>query len=200
MVVTVCIQEGRYPGPDGKHGLQASRLRELHRPLPTRNRVGVTLGKMAEQGGMTRTVLARLMQHHGYLEMVPYGRSQSRLLVTSQAFAAELGHNVDPGAMKVTRLDSHARTAVFPVFYPEVVYGILWTLDWQGIVDRAAGIRSKKPKLEWLLVHHSHLPDQTLAHLGGYSLRGIKAARGRSEKVHSQVITGPTVRAPAGGL
>ncbi len=164
--------------PESCHGLLAARMRELRRPLPKRDKAGLPLGEVAKQAGMDRETLASLMEHHGILELVSYGGRQRRRLVTDAAFHAGLGHNVDPGAIRSPRLDGHARSSVFPVFYPDAVPDILWMLDWEGIKRDAAAIKGKRERMRWLLSHHHHLPDQALADLGGYSLRGVKKARG----------------------
>ena len=166
--------------PEGRHGLFAARMRELRRPLPRRDKPGMQLREVAEQAGMDRETLARLMEHHGYLELVPYGGRQSRRLVTDAAFHAGWGHNVDPGAIRSPRLDGHASAAVFPVFYPEAVPTILAALDWTGLQRGAGTITNKRARMRWMLTNHRYLPDQAIADVGGFSLRGVKKARGLS--------------------
>ena len=45
----------------GRHGMFAARMRELKRPLLSRNKIGLTLGKIAEANGIDRTVLVALL-------------------------------------------------------------------------------------------------------------------------------------------
>lgn len=164
------------------HGLLADRMRELRtRPL-WRDRAGMTLAEIAEQAGIGRETLACLMEHHGYLELVPYGGVQNRRLVTDQAFHAELGHNADASHTRIAHLEGRHRACIFPVFYPEHVPSILWTLDYEGIVESATTILSKKERLRWLLAEHGHLPDTELARLSGYSRRGIEKMRERETR------------------
>lgn len=161
----------------GRHGLLAARMRELRRPLPRRDKVGMQLRQIADQADMDRETLARLMERHGLLELVPYGGRQRRRLVTDAAFRDGLGHNVDPGHIRSPRLDGNARAAVFPVLYSDKLPAILATLGWDGIKQDAAAIPGKRERMRWLLSHHAYLPDQALADVGGYSLRGVEKAR-----------------------
>lgn len=175
---------GRVDLPDaataGRHGLLAERMRELRRPLPTRRKRGLTITEIAAQAGVERETLACLMEHHGYLELVPFGGTQRRRLVTDQAFDAGLGHNADASRVRVAVVEGRNRAGVFPVFYPEHVPAILWTLDHAGISTGAAAIKGKRGKLCWLLDNHGHLPTAELASLSGYSRRGVEKARSPS--------------------
>ena len=161
----------------GRHGIFAARMRELKRPLLSRDKIGLTLGEIAEVNGIDRTVLVALMERHGYLELAPYGGRQKRRLVTDEAFHAGIGHNVDPSHARSLRLDGAARAVPFPVFYPEAMPSLLWTLDWPGIQAAAKAIPNKRERMGWLLDHHAVLPDKALVGLSGYSLRGVKKAR-----------------------
>jgi len=96
---------------------------------------------------MDRETPARLMQHHGLLELVPFGSRQRRRLVTDAAFHAGLGHNVDPGHLRSPRLDGNARAAMFPVFYADTVPTILAMLGWDGIKRDAAAIKGKRERM-----------------------------------------------------
>lgn len=166
----------------GRHGLHAERMRELHRPLPVRDKHGLTMKDIAARAGLERETLACLMEHHGYLELVPYGGGQRRRLVTDQAFAAGLGHNVDGARIRVARLEGMNRAAPFPVFYEEGVEQILWTLDHEGITARVAAMPNKRARLRWLLTTHAFLPNAEIARLSGCSLSGVKkAAAGPAE-------------------
>jgi hypothetical protein len=73
-----------------------------------------------------------------------------------------------------------SRAAVFPVFYPEAVPNILWSLNFPGIIAEAQSIPSKRDRMRWLLTHHSYLPNEELAVLAGYSLSGVEKARSLS--------------------
>jgi hypothetical protein len=130
--------------------------------------------------GLERETLAALMEHHGYLELVPYGGTQKRRLVTDRAFHAGLGHNADGSHRRIARLEGMGRAVVFAIFYPERVPDILWSLDHAGITARAAAIEGKRERMRWLLHHHGYLPDAELAKLSGYTERGVRKARGSS--------------------
>lgn len=168
--------DGMLQPKSATHGLLASRMRSLRRPMPRRDKRGWTLDAIARNAGMDREVLARLMEHHGYLELAYCGGVQRRRLVTDAAYRADLGHNVDP-TTRSRRLDGIGRAVPFPVFYPDRVHCILWTLEWPGIQAKAGAISSKRERMRWLLREHAYLPDHALAELGGYSLRGVKKAR-----------------------
>lgn len=178
----------------GDRGLLAARMQALRRPLPTRNKRGLTLAAMSALVGVERSTLTALLEHHGYLELVPFGGHQRRRLVTQTAFDAGVGHNADPSRTRSRNLDGEARAIVFPVFYAEAVPSIMWSLDWEGIRRDAAGVPNKRDRMRWLLSNHPYLPDQTLADLAGYSLRGLKKARslGRDEVgSHLPPLIGP---------
>lgn len=160
----------------GAHGLQAQQMRALRRPLPTRDRRGLTLAEVAAVAGLDRETLAVLMEHHGYLELVPYGGRQRRRLVTDRAFAAELGHNADGSTRRVGVVEGHNRACPFPVFYPDQVGAILWTLDHAGIITGAAAVAGKRARLAWLLRCHGYLPTAELAALSGATRRGVELA------------------------
>jgi hypothetical protein len=163
---------------NGDHGLRAERMRELRRPLPYRRRRGKTLTEIAKESGIRRETLARLMEHYGFLELISYGGTQRRRLVTDQAFHAGLGHNVDASKTRVAAVEGRARAGVFPVFYAEEVPSLLWCLDYPGIVAAARAILNKRDRMRWLLTHHAYLPDEELAEMAGYSERGVRKARG----------------------
>lgn len=169
--------EGPSSVPAGKHGLRAERMAELRRPLLSRPKRGLPLQEVAAMVGLERETLAALMEHHGYLELVSYGGSQRRRLVTDRAFHAGLGHNADGSHRRIAHLEGMGRAVVFPVFYPDRVPDILWSLDHAGITARAAAIEGKRERMRWLLHHHDYLPDAELAKLSGYSLIGVKKAR-----------------------
>ena len=172
--------EDAWADGSGRHGLRAERMEELRRPLSARKRQGMTLQEVAEQVGLRVETLARLLEHHGYLETSPFGGRQNRRLISAKAYAAKHGHNVDPTHMRSIRLDGAHRTAPFPVFYAEHVPSILWSLGWDLIQRDVAARPTKKARLEFLLVDHAYLPDAEIAALSGYSREGITRARGRA--------------------
>lgn len=168
------------PDEGGRHGRLAERMRELHRPMLTRDRKGLTLADIAHGAGIHRETLAALMEHHGYLELVYFGGQQRRRLVTDQAFHAGLGHNVFPAHRRIGRLEGMQKVAPFPVFYPEHLEGLLWTLDFTGIRNHVADLARKADRLSWLRLKHPYLPVGELARLSGYSRRGIEKSLGRN--------------------
>lgn len=174
---------------DGRHGLLAERMRELRKPLLSRAKLGLTITEMATKAGVDRETMARALEHHGYLELVPYGGPNRRRLVTRAAENAGLGHNPDGSRMHIGRLEGFAKACVFPVFYPEHFDTILWTLDLDGIRARAEAIANKRRRLAWLLDAHCYLPNGAIADLAGCSEVGARRARSRiAAKVSLQVI------------
>lgn len=161
----------------GVHGLRAERMRELRRPLLRRDRIGKTVAEIAAEAGMPRETMACMLEHHGYLEMVPYGGRQRRRLVSDQAYQAGIGHNVDASLKRIGWLEGAAKAAVFPVFYPEHVPTILWTLDIDGIRQRASSIPDRRARLNWLLSEHAYLPAHEVAILSSYTQRAVELAK-----------------------
>lgn len=177
-------------GPaDGRHGLRAEHLRKLRRPLPFRRKHGFTLNEVAERAGVSREVVASAMEHHGYLELVPFGGTQRRRLLTDQAFHAGIGHNVDAAQVRLG-LEGCNRTSAYPVIYPERVADVLWTLDLDGIRATAAGLERKRQRLDWLMHHHAYLPDAFLADLAGCAVRTVERRRAEAE------MSGGSYRSP----
>lgn len=190
------LDNGAVGGWNGTHGLIAERMRELHRPVLYRRRPNMTLPEMAESAGVDRETLAACLVHHGYLELVPYGGTQNRRLVTDQAFAAGLGHNVDAGRLRIAHVEGRNRAATFPVFYKDEVASFLWTLDLAGIRDRAATIPGKQARLRWVMDHHGYLPNATVATFAGCTSRAVEKARARAEAAESSVASSMTPTAP----
>jgi hypothetical protein len=177
--------------PGDLHGLRSATLRKMLRPLPQRPKKGLTVAALAERAGVPRETMACALEHHGFLQTVPFGGEQRRRLVTDLAFAAGYGHNVDAMRSRSARLDGHHRATVFPVLYAECADAVLWTLDFDGIRQLAAECPTKRQRIAWLLGHHGYLPSVFLAELAGCSERGVRKARGRMEaKVPSQVKEG----------
>ncbi len=164
---------------DGKFGLRAERLRELRRPLPQRPRKGLTITEMARHASVDRETMARALEHHGYVTLAPFGGRQQRRLVSDQATAAGYGHNADGSNTHIAALEGLNRASVFAVFYEDHVPSVLWTLDLDGIRDRATAIVSKRHRLKWLLASHGYLPSGFIASLAGCTERAVKKARAR---------------------
>src|SRR5215813_12668537 len=114
--------------------LAKRRSRSRHAGL-WRKRPGLTVSAIAERFGMTVATLKALLEHHGYLECVPYGGRQRRMLVTESDFRAECGHNVTP-KNRVGHLEGFAKAAPFPVLYEARLPDIMWTLGYGNIADR----------------------------------------------------------------
>jgi hypothetical protein len=149
---------------------------DIKAPVLTREKVGMSVTDIAKGQSMNRETLVSLMEHHGYLELVPYGHGKRKYLVTDTAFHAAVGHNVQPGN-RIARLEGYAEATPFPVFYPDTLNKVLWTLDYDGIKDAVSGAVGKKAKLSWLLSNHGYLPDAEIAALSDYSRRGVNKAR-----------------------
>lgn len=154
--------------------------RRSHRkPLVRLGRIGLTITEIASRHFIRRSTLVALMEHHGFLELAPYGGTQSRRLVTEAAFHGEFGHNVHP-ENRIGHLEGFNRSCVFPVFYPEKIGSILWCLDLRGIKEEAEAQGGKRKKLAWLLENHPYLPNEEVADIAGCSVSGVKQGRRRS--------------------
>lgn len=140
---------------------------------------GLTVRDLAAMAGVDRETMARALEHHGYLELAPYGGPARRRLVTREAEAAGVGRNV------------HHGTTAFPVFARDHAAGILWTLDFDGVRRSAAALATKRHRLRWLLEHHDHLPAAFLATLAGCTTRAVEKARARGKTESS--VAGYTI-------
>lgn len=174
--------------PDGTHGLHAERIEQLRRPLPYRLKEGMTVGAMALKAGVSRETLARYLERHGFLTMAPYGGRQRRRVVSDEAFEAEYGHTVDASKVRVGHLEGMNRAVPFPVFYPEHVPNILWTLGLDVIREEMARLPSKRARLTWLLDNHPDLTSQEAANFAGCTERAVKKAKARRGTVSSSSI------------
>jgi hypothetical protein len=163
----------------GHHGMRAERMRELRSPLPMRQRKGSTIAEIATSASIERATLVALLKHHGYVKLFPYGREQSRLLLTDASFKAGIGHNVQPGEKRSVRLDGANRVAPFPVIYPECVPSLLWSLDWAGVQAKFIAVASKRERVALGVSEYGYLPDTALANLCGCTVNGIEKARSR---------------------
>jgi transcriptional regulator with XRE-family HTH domain len=163
-------------------GLLAERERkvvlEARKAAPkARGGRGLTLEEVAQRIGVSRATLAALMEHHGLLDMAPYGRDQRRLLASDATVAQGLGHNVKPGGKRVGVVEGYGKAAPFPVFYEDRLAEVLWVLDLDGIGAEVAQRENRATRLEWLLEHHGYLPGAELAALSGYSMRAVRNAQ-----------------------
>jgi hypothetical protein len=152
------------------------------------------MAQIASASGISRDTLAALMEHHGYLELAYVGGRQRRRLVTDAAFHAKVGHNVWPDNQRIGWLEGIGKSAPFPVFYPEEVEGLLWTLNFDGIRQHVGSIRRKPDRLSWLLSAHPYLPVGEVVRLSGYSRRGVEKAMGR--RAHGAPEDGPASITP----
>lgn len=164
---------------NGRHGLQVERMRELRRAPVWRPKCGLTIRDLSDMAGVDRETMARTLEHHGYLELVPYGGRQRRRLLTARAVDVGVGHNADASHVRIGRLEGQNRASVFPVIYPEFAAAILWTLDFPGILAAAAEMPSKRRRLRWMLAHHGYLPNAFIAEVAGCTARAVEKARAR---------------------
>jgi hypothetical protein len=161
-----------------------SEQKDLNRPTGTvrrllwRDRPGLTLSQIAQRYGLSVSALRSLLEHHGFLECVPYGGRQRRTLVSETAFRAEVGHNVTP-VNRVGHLEGYGRAAPFPVLYEDRLSDIMWCLDYRNIVASVAALPTKRKRLAWILSNHSYLPDTEVANLAGANVSGVRKARQR---------------------
>jgi hypothetical protein len=145
------------------------------RPL-WRKRSGLTVSAIADRYGMTVATLKSLLEFHGFLECVPYGGRQRRMLVSETAFHAEVGHNVIP-MNRIGHLEGYGKAAPFPVFYEDRLSDIFWCLDYSNIVVAVEAIPTKRKRLAWLIDNHAYLPDAEVATLADCTERGVRKAR-----------------------
>lgn len=148
---------------------------EQPKAVHTSRRIGLRVAEFAGKAGIPQATLTALLEHHGFLELVPYGGLQRRRLVPDNVVEAGYGHNVVP-SNRIGHLEGYNTAATFPVFYEEKIADILWCLNYQEIVDKALSIHKKQDKLKWLLNDHPYLPQAELAALSGYSERGVRKA------------------------
>ena len=149
------------------------------KPRQRSQRHGLGVSDLAARAGVPREAMARALEHHGYLELVPYGGSQKRRLVTEPAETAGYGRNVNPAFSRSAKLDGANRASPFAVFYPDRVPELLARLDFAGIAEKVAALPDRRGKLAFLLEHHAYLPDDFIAGLTGYSRPGVRRARDR---------------------
>jgi hypothetical protein len=178
---------------DGRHGLQAERMRELRRPDGMAPKRGLTISDLADHGRVARDDDGCRSGHHGYLELVTYGGGQRRRVLTERAVEAGYGHNADAAHVRIGHVEGHNRASVFPVVYPECAAAILWTLNIPGIRADAAMMPMKRDRLRWLLAQHGYMPAAFVAELTGCTVRAVEKARARgaaADEVRLEVIGG----------
>ena len=158
------------------------------KPLPSRKKIGLRLPDVSKRTRIPLAALVSLLEHHGYLELVPFGLEQKRRLITETAFKAGVGHNVSPDN-RIGHLEGFNKASVFPVLYEDTLSDVIWTLDYEGIKKAVRKLSKKKDKLSWLLSHHGYLPDTEIASLSGYSSRGISKAKQRQGLSSMVLIT-----------
>jgi hypothetical protein len=73
-----------------------------------------------------------------------------------------------------------ATAAVFPVFYPECVPDVLWTLNIDGIKAMVQALPSKRSRITYLLRRHGYLPDTEIAAMAGCTAHGVRKRRLRA--------------------
>jgi hypothetical protein len=165
--------------------------------LSGRSRHGLTLTEIATETGAARATLKAAMIHHGYLEEVPYGGRQRRTLVTAVAFHAGLGHTADPSATHSPALSGWKRCFPFPVFYPDRLADIMWTLGLDRIAETCASMATRQERLAWLLAHHPYLPNEELRRLSGMAQSSVDAAAARTRAQVRGEVPAPRCDRPA---
>ncbi|WP_042691146.1 hypothetical protein [Azospirillum sp. B506] len=163
------------------------KISTLRRETLWRDKQGVTVSAMAEGWGVADSTLRALLDHHGFLETVPYGGQQRRALVPDNVFYAGYGHNVIPGKGSGV-FQGDKSTIIFPVFYEEVLDNIWWCLDYAGITKEISKIDNKKWRLNHLLSDHGYLPNTEVALLSGYTVNGVSVARLRRQGEQREML------------
>lgn len=178
------------------NGYYRRKEERVKRKLLTRHTYGLTINDLVKRSKIARPTLVSLMEHHGLLELVPYGLEQKRRLVTEQAFEAGLGHNVNP-ANRIGHLEGYGKAALFPVFEEDRIEDVLWMLDYAGIRKAVSEQSNKKARLSFLLDQHAYFPDAEIASLAGYSIKGVSKARAKTAEANVQPkLKSPTQATP----
>jgi len=157
-------------------------------------RPGLTLTEIAKKSGIDRATLCALMIHHRYLELAYCDGTQRRHLLTEQAVDAGLGCNAFP-VIRSRGGAPHADRSPFPLFNPDLVPAILWTLDYERLVATVQAIPSKRKRAGWLLDRFPFLPRQELARLAGYTEWGWA----KRESCHASLDSGAGDQTPEEG-
>lgn len=149
---------------------------------------GVTVAEIAADESLWRTedqhnplpsieATRRLLTHHGWLKLAPYGRSQSRTLATEKTVKGGYGQNVDPSEKHSIKISGGRRSFPFPVFRKERLPEVVASLGWPEIISSVSSMERKQERQSWLLHHHTYLPSQTVSELSGTSITTVKRAR-----------------------
>lgn len=165
--------------PVSSHSYGYRKVRRRQEAIQKPQRIGLRVAEMADRASLSQATLTALLEHHGFLELVPYGGHQRRRLVSDNVVEAGYGHNVTP-SNRIGHLEGFNTSATFPVFYEEKANDILWCLNYEGIVAKVSSMTSKKDRLQWLLENHPYLPQEELAGMSGYSERGVRKAVGKA--------------------
>jgi len=97
--------------------------------------------------------------------------------VTGKAVEGGYGQTVDPSNTHSFVLSGPKKSFPFPVFHEDKVRDVVWTLGWDVILKGVDAIKGKKGRLEWLMAHHSYLPNKTIAELSGVNIRTVERKR-----------------------
>ncbi|MFT9219994.1 hypothetical protein [Gluconobacter oxydans] len=124
-----------------------------------------------------KETLYRLLEENYCLERAPFGREQSRWFVTDKAVEGGYGQTVDPSNTHSFVLSGPKKAFPFPVFYEDKVRDVIWTLDWDAILDHLGTLGTKKERLAWLIAQHSYLPNKAMAHLSGRGIATVERRR-----------------------
>lgn len=119
----------------------------------------------------------RLLLHHGWLELAPYGRTQSRSLATEKTIKGGYGQNIDPSGKHSIRLSGGARSFPFPVFWKERLPEVVTSLEWSKIISSVSDFKRKQERLSWLLNGYAYLPTPALSELSGMGTATVKRAK-----------------------
>lgn len=156
-------------GGAASHSLiyQAMNQRKVPARPPEPITEGLTVADIAARMGMDKETTTRLLEANGWLDLAPYAGGQQRRLVPDAVILKGYGANLTAGLHGVP----------FPVFSPEHVGDIIWSLGWDTITEGVDAQPTKKGKAAWLFSHHGYLPNTAIADLSGAGLRTIKRNR-----------------------
>lgn len=149
---------------------------------------GVTVAEMASDQSLwlsddafgptpSEETTRRLLIHHGWLRLAPYGREQSRSLATEKTIVGGYGQNIDPSGKHSIRLSGGARSFPFPVFWKERLHEVVASLGWSEIISSVSKIEKKRERLSWLLHDYDYLPTPALSELSGMATATVKRAK-----------------------
>lgn len=156
------------------------RMRKTH-PQRKLGKRGLGVADAAARLGIPQDAFRGLCDHHGILELAPYGGQQQRRLVSDKAMAAGLGWNSDPSGVRSARLDGFSKSVVFPVFDTDRLSDLGWILDWEGIKAKVAELATKEARVAFLLEGFPELTDKAVGELAGVSRAGVQRRRAASK-------------------